>query len=123
MTILVVDDSPEFRRSLVRLLDTLVGVKIVGEAGSVWEAIQLAAESKPEAVILDIKLPGGSGFDVLREIKKKEEKTPVVVMLTNYASAYYRRKSLEDGADYFFDKSTEFEEVLAVLHHKAATTI
>jgi DNA-binding NarL/FixJ family response regulator len=92
MTILIVDDSPEFRRSLRRLLDTLVDVKIVGEAGSVWEAIQLAAESKPEAVILDIKLPGGSGFDVLREIKKNnEEKVPLVVMLTNYASAPYRR--------------------------------
>jgi hypothetical protein len=36
-------------------------------------------------------------------------------MLTNYASAHYRQKSLADGADYFFDKSTEFEEVLAVL--------
>jgi len=117
MTVLIVDDSQEFRRSLARLLDTLDDVKIVGEAGSVWEAIHLAAENKPEAVILDIKLPGGSGFDVLREIKKNEEKTPVVMMLTNYASEHYRRKSLEGGADYFFDKSTEFEEVLAVLKH------
>jgi len=115
MTILIVDDSPEFRRSLVRLLETLGDVKIVGEAGSVWEAVHLAAEIKPEAVILDIRLPGGSGFDVLREIRKNEEKAPVVVMLTNYASAHYRQKSLEDGADYFFDKSTEFEEVLAIL--------
>ncbi len=118
MTVLIVDDSPEFRHSLRKLLDTLANVKIVGEAGSVWEAIQLAAESKPEAVILDIRLPGGSGFDVLREIKKNEGKAPVVVMLTNYASAHYRQKSLADGADYFFDKSTEFEEVVAVLRNK-----
>ncbi|NUO81787.1 response regulator transcription factor [candidate division KSB1 bacterium] len=123
MTVLIVDDSPEFRRSLRKLLDTLVDVKIVGEAGSVWEAIQLAAENKPKAVILDIKLPGGSGFDVLREIKKNGERAPLVVVLTNYASAHYRQKSLEGGADYFFDKSTEFEEILAVLKNKSAIAI
>ncbi len=118
MTILIVDDSQEFRRSLRRLLDTLAEVTIVGEAGSVSEAIRLAAESKPGAVILDLKLPDGSGFEVLREIKKSEGKPPLVVMLTNFASEQHRRKSLAEGADYFFDKTTEFEEVLAVLKNK-----
>lgn len=118
MTVLIVDDSQAFRHSLRRLLDTLAEVKIVGEAASVSEAIHLAAESKPEAVILDLKLPDGSGFDVLREIKKSADKTPVVMILTNFACEHYRRKSLEQGADYFFDKTTEFEEVLAVLKNK-----
>jgi DNA-binding NarL/FixJ family response regulator len=114
MNVLIVDDSPQVRRSLARLLGTLRGVTVAGEAGSVWEAIEMAARTKPDAVILDIRLPGGDGFEVLRAIKK-EQQAPLVLMLTNYASESYRQKSLREGADYFFDKSTEFENMLEVL--------
>jgi DNA-binding NarL/FixJ family response regulator len=114
MTVLIVDDSPQVRHSLARLLRTLRGVTVAGEAGSVWEAIAMAARTKPDAVILDIRLPGGAGFEVLRAIKK-EQQAPLILMLTNYASESYRQKSLQEGADYFFDKSTEFENILEVL--------
>jgi len=114
MTVLIVDDSPQVRHSLARLLGTLRDVTVAGEAGSVWEAIEMAARTKPDAVILDIRLPGGDGFEVLRAIKKQPP-APVVLMLTNYASEPNRQKSLQEGADYFFDKSTEFENMLEIL--------
>jgi DNA-binding response OmpR family regulator len=61
-------------------------------------------------VILDIRMPGGSGMDVLQAIKR-EKQAPMVIMLTNYPYPQYRKKCLGLGADYFFDKSTEFEKV------------
>jgi DNA-binding NarL/FixJ family response regulator len=65
-------------------------------------------------VVLDISMPGGSGMYVLETVKK-DRPVPVVIMLTNFAHDQYRQKCLQLGADYFFDKSTEFERVIEVL--------
>ena len=65
-------------------------------------------------MILDIRMPGGSGIDVLREIKKGNQ-PPLVMVLTNYPYPQYHRKYIDAGADFFFDKSTEFEKVTEVL--------
>ena len=59
-------------------------------------------------------MPGGSGIDVLREIKQNNQ-TPLVIVLTNYPYPQYRRKCMDAGADFFFDKSTEFDKVTEVL--------
>jgi DNA-binding response OmpR family regulator len=59
-------------------------------------------------------MPKGSGADVLLDIKKLNP-TPMVIMLTNYPHPENRKKCMERGADYFFDKSTEFQNVLSVL--------
>jgi DNA-binding NarL/FixJ family response regulator len=71
-------------------------------------------ELKPDAVILDIQMPNSSGIDALQNIKIGGP-TPVVIMLTNYAYPQYRKRCMDAGADFFFDKSTEFEEVVNVL--------
>jgi DNA-binding NarL/FixJ family response regulator len=78
------------------------------------EAIKGIRELKPDAVILDIRLKEGSGFDVLLNIKAKDP-SPVVIMFTNFPYSQYRKKSMELGADYFFDKSTEFNEIAPIL--------
>jgi len=65
-------------------------------------------------VILDIRMPGGSGIDVLEDIKKINA-APIVIILTNYPYPQYRKKCMAAGADYFFDKSSEFEKVTEVL--------
>ncbi len=67
-------------------------------------------------VILDIRMSDGSGIDVLPEIKKGNQ-SPLVIVLTNYPYPQYRRKCIEAGADFFFDKSTEFDKVTEVLRH------
>ena len=73
---------------------------------------------KPDAVILDIRLPGRSGIQVLKEIKAAHPET-VVIMLTNYDFDQYRRQCLQLGADYFFNKTLEFEKVMTVLAERA----
>ena len=65
---------------------------------------------KPDVVILDIRMPDGSGIDVLQTIKQGEP-APAVIVLTNYPYPAYRQKCLQAGADFFLDKSTEFDQI------------
>jgi DNA-binding NarL/FixJ family response regulator len=65
-------------------------------------------------VILDIRVPGGSGFEVLQNIKQGQA-APIVIVLTNYPYSVYRQKCLQAGADFFLDKSTEFDQIPALL--------
>jgi DNA-binding NarL/FixJ family response regulator len=114
MKVYVVDDSPLVRERLVALLSEVEGVDVVGSADNAEEGIAGIALRDPDAVILDIRMPSGSGISVLEEIKK-HERTPTVIMLTNYPYPQYRKKCMDAGADYFFDKSSEFHKVTEVL--------
>ena len=67
-------------------------------------------QTRPDVVILDIRMPGGNGIEVLREVKKLDP-APTVIVFTNYAQAQYRKKGEEAGADFFLDKSTEFDKL------------
>jgi len=108
--VLIVDDSKIVCERLEQMLIHIAGVEIVGQARNAPDAIRFISESKPDVVILDIRLPGKSGIDVLKDIQAK--KLPVrVIMLTNYPYPQYRKKCEELGADYFFDKVTEIEEI------------
>lgn len=78
------------------------------------EVLEMDRLLRPDVVILDINMPGGSGIEVLHDIKQLSP-SPRVIMLTNYSQPQYRRKCLDAGADHFFDKSTEFEKIRDVL--------
>jgi len=114
MKIFVVDDSAEVRKRLIALLSEIQGIEFLGQAEDSLEATILIREFKPDAVILDICMPGISGINVLQSIKRNGE-GPIVIMLTNYPYPQYRKKCLEAGAEFFFDKSTEFHRVTEVL--------
>ena len=92
------------------MLDELTDVEIVGQAETVAEAISAIGKLQPDVVILDIRMPDGSGIDVLQTIKQ-DEPMPVVIVLTNYPYPAYRQKCLQAGADFFLDKSTEFDQI------------
>ncbi len=114
MRIFIADDSEMVCDRLASLLAPIEGVTIAGQAHDVPDAIDSIRQLKPDAVILDIQMPGGSGFDVLQQVKK-DTPAPVVIIMTNYPYPQYRRKYLEAGADYFFDKSTEFDKVISLV--------
>jgi PAS domain S-box-containing protein len=109
MKILVADDSQPIRSRLVERLSSLPGVT-VAEAEDTPQAIRQIATFMPDVAVLDIRMPGGGGIKALSEIKAIKPDTAVIIM-TNYPYAQYRRKCLDAGADFFFDKSTEFELV------------
>ncbi len=108
--VFIADDSLVVREHLVTMLDELTGIEIVGQAENVAEAISAIRILEPDAVILDIRMPGGSGIDVLQNIKQ-DDSAVLVIVLTNYPYPVYRQKCLQAGADFFLDKSTEFDQI------------
>ncbi len=112
--VLIADDSEALVQRLVTTLAKLDGIEIVGHAETVAEAAEGVRNLRPDVVILDIRMPGGSGIDVLDGMKR-DRVTPTVIVLTNYDYPQYRKKCLQSGASFFFDKSAEFEKVAQVL--------
>ena len=113
MMVFIADDSDPVRRRLIALLSEIDGAEVIGEARNYDEAVEGIRSLKPHVVILDIQMPGGSGIDVLKNIKQ-DSRPPVVLMLTNHASPQYRKKCMEWGADFFLDKSREFESLASI---------
>jgi len=110
MKVFVADDSAMVRRRLVSLISEVEGVELVGQTGDASDALEAIRRLKPDVVILDIRMPGGNGIEALKAIKK-EPGAPVVIMLTAFPYRQYHHKCLEAGADYFFDKVTQFDAI------------
>jgi DNA-binding NarL/FixJ family response regulator len=120
MKVFLVENSIVILERLMKMLRAIPGVEVAGHAGDVHEAIAGILATRPEVVVLDLKLGHGSGFDVLSEIHRREPGIDVY-MLSNFASEPYRRYAERLGALGFFDKSSEFERVREVVAQRAAT--
>ena len=83
VTLLVVDDHEVVRQGLVALLDRRTGFQVVAEAGTAAEALEQARRFQPDLVVMDVRLPDGSGIEACREIRSELPNTRVV-MLTSY---------------------------------------
>jgi DNA-binding NarL/FixJ family response regulator len=118
MMFFIADDSDAVRGRLIELLSEVEGAEVIGQAATTADAIEGIRRLKPHVVILDIRMPGGGGLDVLKHIKQ-ESRPPVVMMLTNHASPQYRKKCVEWGADFFLDKSRDLECLLTIFRSLA----
>ena len=114
MKIFLVEDSAAVRERLVAMVSELRGAEIVGYAEDARRATEYVVAFQPDVVILDIQLSGGSGMEVLREVKRLQP-SPVVIMLTNYATPEYRLACRQAGAELFLDKSFEAEQLVDIL--------
>jgi phosphotransferase system HPr (HPr) family protein len=114
MSVLLVEDSTPVRQRLRGLITETGSLHVVAEAATVAEATTLFDAVQPEAVMLDLALPDGSGLDVLRHIRTDGAKC-LVLVLTNHAEPETRRCCGALGADYVFGKSDEFEQALDML--------
>ena len=110
----LVEDSPILRKRVETMLATIPGMTFVGYSGEATAAAKEIEALRPDAVILDIHLSQGTGFDVLRRLKRNKVATAVFV-LTNYATDAYRATAEGLGARALFDKSTEFERLREAL--------
>ncbi len=113
LRVLLADDSAALRRQLADRLNALSFAEVVGEADTAISAIEGVAEKNPDVVVLDIEMPG-SGIQALKQIKRTHPET-CILMLTNHAGSYYKKVCLKTGADFFLDKSLEFDKVPEVL--------
>jgi len=112
--VFIVDDSKAVVERLADLLNEVPGVELVGRASDVPGAIHSILKTNPDAIILDLQMPGGGGLEVLRTIRQSHSSLWVLVC-TNYPYPQYREECLAAGANYFLDKSAEFERIPDIL--------
>ena len=122
MEIYLVEDSSLVRARLAALLEALPGTSLVGEADRADTAIRGILALRPDAVLLDLNLAHGSGFDVLRALSRDAPEIDVYV-LSNFTDAPYRELAERLGARGFFDKSIEIERVRDLVAKRAAAVV
>lgn len=110
MNVVLVDDSLLVRERVASIISEIPSAKVIGEAGNSVEAMEVVRKTKPDVVILDIKMPGESGLQVLRKLKNEFGELKII-MLTNYSDSQYKAECLMNGADYFLCKSDEFNKL------------
>jgi len=120
MEIFLVEDSPPVRARLAEMLRAIPGVTLVGTATTAAEATQSILTLRPQLVVLDLSLGGGSsGFDVLRDVHSVAPEIDFY-MLSNFSADPYRQLAEKLGARDFFDKTREFNRVRDVIASRAA---
>jgi len=123
LRVVLVEDSPMIRARIVETLSALPNVNIVGEAETEEGAIALLQDPTWDAAVLDLQLKKGTGLGVLKALRGTPRPPGArVIVFTNYAFPQYRERSLALGADYFFDKSREFDRVRDVVEELARST-
>ncbi len=114
LRLLIVDDHEVVRHGLVALLDRRAGFQVVAEAGTVAEAIEQARRFEPDIVVMDVRLPDGSGIEACREIRA-ELATTRVVMLTSYPDEEAVLSAIVAGAAGYLLKQIRARDLITAL--------
>jgi DNA-binding NarL/FixJ family response regulator len=114
MTVMLIEDSVAVRDRLIERLSEVPGLEIAGMAEDEDGALLLYDRCQPDTAVLDICLRNGSGIVVLEHIKRHDRRC-LVIVLTNCVHAEFRRRCERAGADYFFEKFREFDQVVSVI--------
>ena len=117
--ILLVDDHEVVRMGLRTLLERRENIAVVGEAGTVEEAVAAAERTEPDVIVMDIRLPDGSGVDACREIRGQRPETKVI-MLTSYADDEAIYGSIMAGAAGYLLKQTRGQDLASAIGRVAA---
>ena len=119
MRVLIVDDHAVVRRGLEQILADTYPDIVCGEATNAEDAIQLVDQGDWDVVILDVSMPGRSGLDALKEIKKIKPALPVLV-LSIHPEDQYATRVLRAGASGYMTKETAPEELLNAINKVVA---
>ncbi|MBK6444417.1 MAG: response regulator transcription factor [Bacteroidetes bacterium] len=114
LKVLIADDSPIIVQRIRDLISDMEFVSSIGYANDGRETLALVEYMNPDVVILDIKMPGLNGLQVLDEIRKQQNHVKVI-LFTNHTDEYFKTQCLQRGADFFLDKSTDFELIPEIL--------
>ena len=121
MKVFVVEDSTAVRERLIEMIREVADIEVVGEAATYDNAVAGIIGSRPDVAILDIKLANdvGSGIDVLSEVRKGMPGLRAIV-LSNYATPQHAKASADAGAEYFLDKSADFDRIPEILRQMSS---
>jgi DNA-binding NarL/FixJ family response regulator len=129
-SVLVVDDHPLTRQGITALLASEPDLNVVGQAGTLEEARRMAAELRPDLVLLDLYLPDGDSLGLLEDLRSQPDPPRVVVLTAHNDQDHIAAKAMRLGASGFVGKQVFGEEMLRILrdavagkHYLSAETI
>ena len=114
LRVLVVDDHEVVREGLVAMLDRRPGFQVVAEAGTVAESLEMARKFQPDLVVMDVRLPDGSGIEACREIRAEFPQIRVV-MLTSYPDEEAVFSAIVAGASGYLLKQVRARDLVSAL--------
>ncbi|PRX47043.1 LuxR family two component transcriptional regulator [Prauserella shujinwangii] len=117
--VVVADDQALIRTGLRSVLGDAEDMLVVGEAGTGTEAVRLAEETRPDVVVMDIRMPDMDGIEATRRVTEGSD-APRVLMLTAYDADEYVYAALRAGASGFLNKDTLLDSILSTIRVVAA---
>ena len=121
-TVLLIDDHELIRQGLAGAFGQSEGFEVVGQAGSVEDGLSQARELSPDVVVTDVRLPDGSGLDVVRALRKDDKRVGLVV-LTMYAGDEQLFAAMDAGASGFVGKDSPTATVLSAARQAAVAPL
>lgn len=118
--VVLVDDHDLIRQGLRRAFERTQDFEVVGEAGSIGQAGKVVEATHPDVVVLDVRLPDGTGLDLARQLRRTSPDLGIVV-LTMYAGDEQLFGALDAGASAFVAKDAPGDDVVAAARHAAAS--
>ncbi|MCR6712967.1 MAG: response regulator transcription factor [Demequina sp.] len=119
ITVMVLDDHEVVRRGICDIIDRADGFAVVAEAANVAQGVRRAVAVRPQVILSDLRLPDGTGLDVIAQVRQSLPETRVVV-LTSYDDDEARAAARAAGADVFLAKTAGSAEVLQAVRDAAS---
>lgn len=117
--VMVLDDHEVVRRGICDILDRAEGIEVVAEAGTVAQAVRRVDAVRPDVVLSDLRLPDGTGLEVIAHVRRTLPEAHIVV-LTSYDDDEARSAARAAGADMFLAKTAGSAEVVEAVRRAAA---
>lgn len=121
-SVLLIDDHELIRQGLAGAFTQASGFEVVGQAGSAEQGLAMARESSPDVVVTDVRLPDGSGLDVVRALRR-ESRTVGLVVLTMYAGDEQLFAAMDAGASGFVGKDAPTSAVVGAARQATVTPL
>lgn len=112
-TVFIVEDSQIIVGRVHELLADMDGIRFLGNAASITAALEILSCETPDVMILDINLGSAypvNGIQFLSMVRKVYPEL-TIIMFTNHTDQHYRKMCMEGGADFFFDKSNDYDKI------------
>ncbi|MCD4781007.1 MAG: response regulator [Candidatus Omnitrophica bacterium] len=116
MEVLIIDSAKMIRSRINEMLSELTYISYIQEADNIQQALNFILDENWDLIILDIRLPDGSGLDVLKYIKYSDDESVTVIMLIQEDFPQYRERTLALGANYYLRKTDDISKIMDICH-------